>query len=393
MRRPRPLQIGRLRAVAERPPTARDSRWWWRAYWYDADAGRTLAATLGRCTTAEAERAGAALVARGLPTKAPPAPTRAQTVADLVDCYAAEIDAQLAAGDIERNSHLAYNGALRRLKWASPGHLTTIAVLRLDALDGRHLEEWARCRVIEGRAAPKTAGFDADVLLAAWRWGRRQGLPLAEPPPSLRLPERVPIRPRVTPSPAEVEAAIDALPLRYGVMLRILLVTGARPGEVAALEWADVDLDAATMRLGRHEGNRKTGERVVPLPAADVELLRAWRDRESDGPTTSQPSDEARARWVVGVTPSTSHNALSKRLRRAGIVWTPKGTRRLFSDQLATLTRDPLLVRALAGHTLTVSDRSYRTVPEEVLRGLIEGVSDQREQAKTPTPFAHRGRK
>lgn len=76
---------------------------------------------------------------------------------------------------------------------------------------------------------------------------------------------------------------------RLGALFRLQLATGLRPGEAAALCWADVDLDRArlTVRQGvrRDRGRPMLVEqlkttasyRTVGLPAIAVEVLRAQR--------------------------------------------------------------------------------------------------------------------
>jgi integrase len=51
--------------------------------------------------------------------------------------------------------------------------------------------------------------------------------------------------------------------------IRLLLLTGCRKGEVLALRWADVDLDAGELRLP----DAKSGPRAVQLPPPAVRLL------------------------------------------------------------------------------------------------------------------------
>ena len=53
--------------------------------------------------------------------------------------------------------------------------------------------------------------------------------------------------------------------------IRLLMLTGCRKGEVLALRWADVDLDAGELRLP----NAKSGPRAVQLPPPAVRLLGA----------------------------------------------------------------------------------------------------------------------
>ena len=53
--------------------------------------------------------------------------------------------------------------------------------------------------------------------------------------------------------------------------IRLLLLTGCRKGEVLALRWTDVDLDAGELRLP----DAKSGPRAVQLPPPAVRLLEA----------------------------------------------------------------------------------------------------------------------
>jgi integrase len=78
---------------------------------------------------------------------------------------------------------------------------------------------------------------------------------------------------------------------RYEPLWRILLATGVRFGEAAALRWEDVDLDLRTIAIrrtliridgGLQFSPPKTarGRRVIPLPVAAVDTLRAHRERQ-----------------------------------------------------------------------------------------------------------------
>lgn len=52
-------------------------------------------------------------------------------------------------------------------------------------------------------------------------------------------------------------------------IIRLLAFTGARKGEIAALRWAEVDLERGYLRLG----DSKTGAKVIPLGAPAIEVL------------------------------------------------------------------------------------------------------------------------
>ena len=71
-------------------------------------------------------------------------------------------------------------------------------------------------------------------------------------------------------------------------VVTIALGTGARRGEIAALRWSDLDLEAATLRIERCLEHAKAGVRVKPtktaagrrtvrLPAFTVDALREHR--------------------------------------------------------------------------------------------------------------------
>ena len=52
-------------------------------------------------------------------------------------------------------------------------------------------------------------------------------------------------------------------------ILRLLMITGARPAEIEGLKWSEVDLHARCLRLA----NTKTGHSVRPLPTAAMAIF------------------------------------------------------------------------------------------------------------------------
>lgn len=83
--------------------------------------------------------------------------------------------------------------------------------------------------------------------------------------------------------------ALEHEPTNYRVIVSLAVVTGARRGELAALEWSDVDFENGTITInktaqylkgiGTFLSNTKTeySDRVVSLPAFMVDLLRIYR--------------------------------------------------------------------------------------------------------------------
>ena len=87
-------------------------------------------------------------------------------------------------------------------------------------------------------------------------------------------------------------ARAEAINPGHGVLIAIAAITGARRGELAALRWSDVELEAGTIHIRRAiqqvgkqltEGPTKThGERKVNLAAGAVDVLVAYRAQIED---------------------------------------------------------------------------------------------------------------
>ena len=60
-----------------------------------------------------------------------------------------------------------------------------------------------------------------------------------------------------------------ALPWVASAAIKLLLLTGARRGEILALRWEEVDLDRGCLRLK----DSKTGAKVIRLATAALSLL------------------------------------------------------------------------------------------------------------------------
>ncbi|MEV5695708.1 tyrosine-type recombinase/integrase [Micromonospora globbae] len=91
---------------------------------------------------------------------------------------------------------------------------------------------------------------------------------------------------RPTATIAQVYALADAMPARFSALVVVAALSGLRWGELVALRRRDVDLDGGTVRVTRKLAALRShlefgppksaaGVRVVALPAAAVEALRA----------------------------------------------------------------------------------------------------------------------
>lgn len=91
--------------------------------------------------------------------------------------------------------------------------------------------------------------------------------------------------------PEQIQAILAALetePIMWRVMVTLMIVTGARRGEVAALKWGCIDFDRNEIKIasslsytpgpGIYEGPTKTGNtRFISLPPEIMTMLRKYR--------------------------------------------------------------------------------------------------------------------
>jgi integrase len=77
----------------------------------------------------------------------------------------------------------------------------------------------------------------------------------------------------------ELRRLLEAAPPHRALVYRVAATTGLRRGELAALRWADVDLEAATLRV-RATTSKNRREAFQPLPAGTVAALKATRGKQ-----------------------------------------------------------------------------------------------------------------
>ena len=187
----------------------------------------------------------------------------------------------LTFGELAR-AYLAthYNGAdMQMRKW-------------LDLMGDRSAwsitaEELARAGVamLENGYSPSTVNRNLSQIGSIYRWAKRKMLtPIGFISPTLsqhRYPE--PIR-RVNLSDVEINRLLDGASAfkdrRFAVLIRILIETGARRGEVCERRWSDIDLDGCRIEVLE----TKTGKPRMLFISQDTAALmrRVWPVRAPD---------------------------------------------------------------------------------------------------------------
>jgi integrase len=353
----------------------------------------------------------------------------------MLDRIIAERDRRVAAGVVAGSEDLAVPELLlryvedRSATWRPSTARSAAAVtkrlakefadVRCDALTAPQMYERAARRRRDG-AAHRTINLEVGILRAALRWAVRRQLLAFDPLVSFqRLPEGPAHekRPRREFSEDEARrflaaaAALDAerasfhaaertirhgtkgrpfaasvRPLRVpqAAMWRTLLCTGIRWGEMAAVTWSDVELEAKLLRL-RAATTKTKRARSIPLVDDVVAALRELQVR-----TRAALGRELEPADFVFLTPmgepwagvhNNAQRAFHEVLRRAGIVKrdvhgrsaTIHGLRHTFVTMLAR-ARVPLIeAQHLAGHSdprLTAA--RYTHLHAEDLRSAVD---------------------
>jgi integrase len=331
------------------PSRGRDTagRWYWRAR--RSVAGKQADVWTGRAHRPEALEQITAIAA-GL---APAASARARgeaaaprTVGDLLDRWIAErVD---DARDLAPRTRASYRGRVQALR-ATVGHVA------LEALAVRHLAAHKSARERAGAAAG-TIVMEINIVGAAWQWGADRGFVSGEVP-------RVEVRPRPkqgrTPTAAELARVVALASPLIALALKVQAATGARIGEVTELRHVDIDLDPDTrnglIRLGKHEGARKTGVRAVPIMGEVVEALRA----------VHRPGDPGRV-WGRGANLRVQAFLRLLDWNKAKCEqFTSHGIRRLAADTMARAGVEVATAANILGHSITMMLNVYRQVTDD----------------------------
>lgn len=221
------------------------------------------------------------------------------------------------------------------------------------------------CRPYAGSSVRSVHAILSGACSAAVRWGW-----ISFNPMSLVRP---PAKPRPQPKPPTsaqmariVEAAWEASP-EWGLYLWLSVMLGARRGEVVALQWEDLDLDAGIVRLDENYVRTTDGMllkdtkshqmRRASIDAPTLDLLRAHRD-DCAARLALLDADLTDRTWVFSESPDMSRPrdpaSLTRRYGRLvaklGIDTTLKELRHYSAIELLTAGVDLRTVAGRLGH-------------------------------------------
>jgi integrase len=181
------------------------------------------------------------------------------TFGTLIDKYLAQ-----QRGHMRPNS---YRQVARHLE----SHAAPLHALPVDAIDRQAIA--ARLNSIEQSSGAVTANRVRATMSAMFTWGMREGLVLANPVAHTNKRDERP-RERIL-SDNELRLVWKALSdNQYSTILRLLLLTGQRMNEIAALRWSEIDFDRGVISLpGERTKNGRPHE--VPMASTVRSLLAA----------------------------------------------------------------------------------------------------------------------
>jgi len=174
------------------------------------------------------------------------------------------------AAEAVRALHAAFADALD----SAAEDLDRAAVVRaLDALTRR------RRKAANGTDKPKGAamtGRTAAYGRAAFSWAVKRGAVAANPFADLPVAKSIAKRERVLSDDeiAEIWRAAGKVAAPYGAIVRLLILTGQRRGEVAGMNWGELADDLATWTMPGQR-TKNGAPHMVPLSGAARDLLRA----------------------------------------------------------------------------------------------------------------------
>jgi integrase len=166
------------------------------------------------------------------------------------------------------------------------GHLVPgVGRVKLAKLRPDHIRRLYRSMLDAGKAT-RTVQYAHTLLKRALAQAVMDGLiprnaAEAVRPPKLKRDEIQPL------NADQVRALLDASDERSCALYTVAVRTGMRPGEILALRWSDVDLEAGTVQINRalSEGEFSTpktprSRRRISLSPATVATLKAHRKRQ-----------------------------------------------------------------------------------------------------------------
>lgn len=270
----------------------------------------------------------------------------------------------------------------------------TIGKRRLEMITPLDVQRWIDGLARLGYAATTIHPAIA-VLMSALREAAVLGVTDRHLGQGIRRPKLLPT-PARTWSAEQARTVLDAVrddPI-YGALYHVAIMAGLRPGELRALCWQDVDLDAGSLTVRRtiskdtegHEiivNRTKTGKaRVVPIPPAVIEHLvwhrarqRERRVKHADWQDHGVVFDRGDGHWIYAAAWQSFHRRLCDRLGVPAI--RAHDLRHSFATLMLETDAHPRVVSEMLGHaTVSMTLDRYSHPAHAIQRAAIVDLAE-----------------
>lgn len=222
--------------------------------------------------------------------------------------------------------------------------------------------------------ADKTVRMQLMVCNLIFRFAVTRGDVPFNPVRDLVVPGNLPKAKRKMPSQEDIERVKASTDCTFGMFAYWAMYTGLRRGELLALEWRDVDLQARTISVNKslyHEGNQPRIKRPkTETSAAAVPILDTLAKKITPGRGLVFPNDKGKH-----MTELEFSCAWRSYCRQSGVSATPHQFRHAFATMLFEAGIPPEEMQALLRHAqLSTTMDIYTELRDQKLRQIHEKV-------------------
>lgn len=244
---------------------------------------------------------------------------------------------------------------------------TPFGAIKMDVLRADHVKAW---RDSFTHLKAKTVNRELSGLRAALNLAFKEGLVTSDlawrAVKQLKSPPGQSTRRDRWLNADERKALLEAAHPALGAFMRALLLTAARPGEIAACDVRHFDRQAGVL----HIPDGKTGSRSIPLSTAMAELCQAQsQDKLPGAPLFTDPDGR---RWIRGVWAIWLREA--RRQSGLGDDVVLYSLRHTAISEMIMAGIDPFSVARMAGTSTAQIDQHYGHLCAERTRSALDQV-------------------
>jgi integrase len=305
---------------------------------------------------------------------------------------AVEAWAEWHEGEVSYNGHEVYRAAIRDVLEQWEGR-------RMQDIGADEVEAYLTWLAKRGYAR-RTVQLRRDLLNMVFDYAIVRKWAEMNPVKAVRMPKNLPKGTRDIPTDEQMRKIVDGFGLDFGTFPAILLYTGMRRGELLALTWDDVDLNAGLIHVTKavyYAGNApeikepktEAGRRDIVI----LEPLKAILEKEKGtgyifGGKEPMHKGAVRQSWLrwcreAGLATGERDKVIHKAGRKdyVGMHWTPEVTPHQLRHAFATICYEaglePKDAQKLLGHSsVKVTQDIYTHITDRRKAGISDKLNN-----------------